>query len=72
MKASDIKEDDLIAEIDKATINGIGCPIWAIFKAFPQYPEKVIRAKLSTMIRRKLLTGCCCGCRGDFKRKENK
>lgn len=30
-------------------------------------PEKVIMAKARKMIRRKLLTGCWCGCRGDFE-----
>jgi len=30
------------------------------------FPEKVLRAKLSSMMRRKLVDGCDCGCRGDW------
>lgn len=31
-----------------------------------EYPDKVIRAKLSSMERRGLIDGCDCGCRGDW------
>jgi hypothetical protein len=31
-----------------------------------KYPEKVVLAKLRRMIRRKLIDGCGCGCRGDL------
>lgn len=30
-------------------------------------PEKVQRAKAAALIRRGLLDGCTCGCRGDFE-----
>ena len=30
------------------------------------YPVKVVKARLDSMIRRKLIRGCTCGCRGDF------
>jgi hypothetical protein len=36
--------------------------------AMPAIPEKVIRSKLSSMKRRKLIHGCACGCRGEFER----
>ena len=32
------------------------------------YPENVVRAKARRLIRRGLITGCACGCRGDFLR----
>lgn len=32
------------------------------------YPWKVVRAKLASMVRRHVITGCTCGCRGDFER----
>lgn len=31
-----------------------------------RYPEKVVLAKAKTLIRRGIIDGCCCGCRGDF------
>lgn len=30
-------------------------------------PEKVALAKMRSMIRRGLVLGCACGCRGDFE-----
>lgn len=30
-------------------------------------PEKLALAKMSSLIRRGLVTGCDCGCRGDFE-----
>jgi hypothetical protein len=44
---------------------------WAMFSmvcdAFPLFCEKVVRAKLHALIKRKLIDGCTCGCRGDFE-----
>jgi len=33
---------------------------------FPAVPEKIMLAKLAALVRRKLIGGCACGCRGDF------
>jgi len=33
----------------------------------PDVPPKVILAKCRSLIKRKLLEGCACGCRGDFQ-----
>lgn len=30
-------------------------------------PEKLILAKLKQLIKNGLISGCCCGCRGDFE-----
>lgn len=30
-------------------------------------PEKLVRAKMASLIRRKLVDGCSCGCRGDYE-----
>lgn len=32
----------------------------------PSVPEKVVRAKMNQLIKRKLVDGCGCGCRGDY------
>lgn len=36
------------------------------------YPEKVIMAKMRSLIRRGVVDGCPCGCRGDFEIIEDK
>lgn len=68
MKAADITDEVLLAEIDKADPNGIGRSRWDIARAMPQFPEKVVLAKLRSMKKRGIITGCACGCRGDFLR----
>jgi hypothetical protein len=32
----------------------------------PETPEKVALAKMRALVRRGLVDGCACGCRGDF------
>lgn len=31
-----------------------------------RYPRKVVAAKLAALLRRRLVDGCPCGCRGDW------
>lgn len=40
---------------------------WPVYEAFDEIPEKVVHAKLSACLRKGYLTGCDCGCRGDFE-----
>lgn len=35
---------------------------------YDELPLKVVLAKAKALIRRHLVTGCACGCRGDFNR----
>lgn len=40
----------------------------SVHPAFPpDAPYKVMLAKMSSLIRRGLVSGCDCGCRGDFE-----
>lgn len=41
--------------------------IWEIELRFKQFPPKVVAAKLKALVRRGLLDGCTCGCRGDYE-----
>lgn len=43
---------------------------WNLDYLMPMFPSEVILAKASALIRRGLLTGCDCGCRGDFELTE--
>jgi len=40
--------------------------IWDLERLMPHIPEKLIRAKMGQLIKRGLVDGCACGCRGDF------
>lgn len=46
-------------------------PHWAhtthLDRMMPMFPTPVIIAKAAALIKRGLLTGCTCGCRGDFE-----
>jgi hypothetical protein len=48
-----------------------GAPKWSslydVLEQVPEYPPKVVLAKLRGMVKRKILEGCACGCRGDFE-----
>jgi len=39
-----------------------------VVSAFPAgLPDKLVLAKMNSLIRRGLIEGCACGCRGDFE-----
>lgn len=40
---------------------------WDMEIALAEFPPKVIAAKMASLIRRGLVSGCACGCRGDFQ-----
>lgn len=67
MKAADIS-DVKIMEIIDSTGKG-----WAsrqmIEDALPEFPPKVVLAKLYQMSHKGRLDGCACGCSGPFSRR---
>ena len=40
---------------------------WDLDEAFPAVPRRLMFAKCNRLIARGLLTGCTCGCRGDYE-----
>jgi hypothetical protein len=40
---------------------------WHIDERFPDFPPKVVQAKRRRLLQRGLVTGCPCGCRGDWE-----
>lgn len=57
---SDVVALQLVSAHPKATI-------WDLQARLQEYPPKVVRAKLAALVKRGLLAGCTCGCRGDFE-----
>lgn len=45
--------------------------VGATANEYPNMPEKVVLAKARRLIRRGLVDGCFCGCRGDLKRTDS-
>lgn len=70
MKSSDITDEEIYQAINNICANKQQ-PVaytWDMWTAFSNYPRKVVLAKLNTMIKKRRLAGCACGCRGDFTR----
>ena len=66
MKASDISEQEFMAVIIAASPKWVSR--WRMAEALGgKYPEKVVLAKARKLIKRGLIRGCGCGCRGDFR-----
>jgi hypothetical protein len=38
----------------------------ALMRHFPDFPAKVVRARLRALRKRGYIDGCACGCRGDW------
>jgi hypothetical protein len=65
MQAKDISDEAFLAAVQGAT-RGPWATRWDVTAAL-EAPEKVVLAKARKLIRRGLLDGCACGCRGDFQ-----
>lgn len=61
MQAKDITDEVMLAVLDEKWQS-----TGEVWKHFPFYPEKVVHAKLKQLLKRKLIDGCPCGCRGDW------
>lgn len=74
-QCKDIPTEPIIEFVRKH--GGIGCNWFgnqyerSVTHAMPEgTPPKLALAKMRQLIKRGLVTGCTCGCRGDFELKE--
>jgi hypothetical protein len=51
---------------ETARLLDAGSPHGAGIVDYPDFPDKLILAKARKLVRRGVVEGCCCGCRGDF------
>jgi hypothetical protein len=66
-QAKDIS-DQAALEAIKATRQDWGKSMLGdVEKKLSSFPSKVVKAKLSSMIRRGIIDGCDCGCSGNFE-----
>lgn len=71
VQAKHITDEQILYVIDLCEVNeGRWTLIWDLEYYYPMIPRKVLLAKCKSMIRRGLLDGCPCGCRGDFERPD--
>lgn len=67
MKAADITDAAMIQAVRDHQRGPVGAALRDVEEAFPGVPNRVVLAKLRILLRRKLIDGCGCGCRGDFR-----
>lgn len=72
IQAKDIADVHVYEAIEGCKAAGMPWGILDLMALHLGMPEKVVRAKCASMIRRGLITGCACGCRGDFEKVEKK
>lgn len=68
MKAADLDEAGFLEAVSEAAAER-GLPTadrWSVADRLGA-PEKVVLAKAKKLIRRGVLEGCGCGCRGDWR-----
>lgn len=66
IKASMIDDADILLRI-AAHAGTRWTQTWDLHEWYPTIPLKVLIAKAGQLIKRKLIDGCACGCRGDFE-----
>lgn len=73
MQCKNIPEQPILDYL--ASLNGrwaTWCPGWdnSVMQVMPPgTPPKLARAKMNQLIKRGLVDGCTCGCRGDYELK---
>jgi hypothetical protein len=65
MQAKDVPEAPIVAML-RPFEDYVPVSRYEIRDTLPDVPEKVLLAKLRSMVKRKVIDGCACGCRGDF------
>jgi hypothetical protein len=63
---SDARVLELIRLHEERFPDGIGLNRWELQRAL-DVTEKLLLAKMRILLRRDLVLGCACGCRGDFR-----
>lgn len=67
-QAKDIADVEILRAVEELCfMENAWAVTWNVQAQFPAFPPKVVNAKLSRLLRRGLLTGCDCGCRGDWE-----
>ncbi len=62
-----ISDDEILAALEASARPWGASMSCDVYDEFPQYPYKVVLAKLRSAYKRGLVDGCPCGCRGDWR-----
>lgn len=70
MQAKDVSDAQVLGAMASTRgRNGVSrwSTLWDVQESLASFPPKVVLSKLRSMIKRKVIGGCACGCRGDFE-----
>ena len=68
MKAADLDDTQMLRTVEALCVeHGMWTMTTLVAERYPDAPYKVVAAKLSKLLKRGLLSGCDCGCRGDWE-----
>lgn len=70
IQAKDVPLQELLAAVEGEASGWTTGATWWTLATTLGYPEKVVLARLRAFLRRGLVDGCGCGCRGDFRLTE--
>jgi hypothetical protein len=65
-KAADIDTIEALRVVKRRSLEGHWTLVGDLEEAFPEFPYKVVLAKVRALIRNGYVDGCGCGCRGDL------
>lgn len=71
LQAKHVPDEALLAEIDRQNRERphYAGAIWWEAAERLGLPGKIVLAKARALVKRGIVEGCCCGCRGDFRRR---
>lgn len=70
LQAKHVDEQKVLALIDRIEKEEGRWTLVVDLEKALELPRKVILAKMAALIKRKVIGGCACGCRGDYSRLE--
>lgn len=67
VQAKHVTDAEVMTALEASRSSSGSSTIWDVEKLLSTFPVKIVRAKLQALVRRKVIDGCTCGCRGDFR-----
>lgn len=68
MQCKDIPDEQIVGFIARKQCElGTWVCVWDLEPPYSDLPGNLFRAKMEKLIDKGLLTGCNCGCRGDYE-----
>lgn len=71
VQAKSITDEEVLRVVKRRSGYDSFVSAFEIQAELSSFPDKVVLAKLRSMVKRGLLSGCACGCSGNFRRTKS-